>query len=274
MKYWYPALQFILRRPYGIHSPFLYAFAEQCLYASNDQHEFSQLENIRRDLENDHSTITRQDFGAGSRPGFLTKWFEPGSKISKSRPSGEKQEQVCTIAKRSLQRPKYGRLFCRMTRYLDAKNILELGTSFGISAAYFALGNPNASIQTIEACRQSATIAQTVFNKAGLHNIKLHTGRFDKVFPTILNENVRFDMVYIDGDHSYQGIIENYSLIRKHMAPDGVIIIDDIRWSIQMWRAWKEIISNERVSISLDLWRLGIVFFSKKLNKQNIIIGY
>ncbi len=274
MNYLHPLLQYILRRPYGIHSPFLYDFAEQCMYASGDQDAFDHPERFRSDLENNHTTIIRKDFGAGNRQNQLRNLF--GDTSGKVPPAlfHEKAEKVSTVAQRSLQRAKYCRLFYRMARYLNAKNILELGTSFGISTAYFAMGNPSACIHTIEACPQTAAVAQRLFNQAGLSNIRQYTASFREALPSILNETKQFDIVYIDGDHSYRGVTEYFSLVSKHMAPDGVIIIDDIRWSQQMWKAWKHIINSHDVSLSVDLGYIGMAFFLQNLSKENIMMGY
>jgi hypothetical protein len=39
-----------------------------------------------------------------------------------------------------------------------------------------------------------------------------------------------------------------------------------------MQEAWKEIIKDERISISIDLFYFGIVFFNKKISKQNYLL--
>lgn len=270
----YPAIQYILRRPYGIHSPFLYDFAKNCLYAKGNNDTFRYLKRLRRNLTHDHSTITRLDVGAGSRLQHLT--YLLGSTATRAQPGSfiEKTEKVSTIAKRSLQKEKYCRLFYRMATYLRPQHVLELGTSFGISTAYLAMGHPSADIHTIEACPQTAGIAHTVFQKAGLTNIRQYTDTFSDTLPSLCNEITSVDMAYIDGDHTYNGVMENFSLISKHMSTNGVIIIDDIRWSFQMWRAWKDITNNARSRLSLDLGQMGLVFFFENLSKQKTIMGY
>ena len=53
----------------------------------------------------------------------------------------------------------------------------------------------------------------------------------------------------------------NALLEAGHKMADKRIVIDDIYWSEDMNEAWKEIISDDSVAFSIDLFRMGIVFF-------------
>jgi hypothetical protein len=53
-----------------------------------------------------------------------------------------------------------------------------------------------------------------------------------------------------------------------------VILIDDINYSKEMAEAWEEIKLHSKVSISVDLFRMGILFFREGINHKNYAIRY
>ena len=52
------------------------------------------------------------------------------------------------------------------------------------------------------------------------------------------------------------------------------MIIDDIHWSGEMNQAWNEISSHEAISISIDIFDAGILFFKKGMPKSHYIIEF
>jgi predicted O-methyltransferase YrrM len=257
-------LQFVTRKPYGIHSPFLFDFAEKCLYADVNDPAFEGLENIRKELKRSRTFIYVKDFGAGNR---LHSKFRSG-------PLFDRRRSIRGIARRALQNPRYCRLLFRIARYRRPDRILELGTSMGISASYLGAGAPAARVVTLEGCPNISAIARKVFQQAGLNHIELITGPFNEQLPWLLQKGFRPDLVYIDGHHTFEGLLENYFSIREHISPSGVVIIDDIRWSGGMWKAWKEVVSAPEVRLSVDLGKMGLLFFDPGLSKENIVLGF
>ena len=58
----------------------------------------------------------------------------------------------------------------------------------------------------------------------------------------------------------------------KNVHNDSVIIFDDIYWSKDMTDAWWQIIANEKVTLSIDTFQWGMVFFRKEQPKQHFVI--
>lgn len=257
-------IQLVTRKPYGIHSPFLYDFAKNCLYADAKLPEFEKLEDIRNAYKRSKDSIQVSDFGTGAAR-------HAGIRKGQAARYGKR---VGVIARRALQKPRYCRLFYRMARYFKPSSVLELGSSLGISACYLAMGAPEARVITLEGCPETASLARQTFHRAGMPHIELVNGPFVKTLPGLLKTGFSPDLVYIDGDHTYEGLTENFFLLYEHIRPGGVVIIDDIRWSRDMWKAWKEIIGIPDVRLSLDIGPAGILFFDKRLGKENIIMGY
>ncbi len=65
-----------------------------------------------------------------------------------------------------------------------------------------------------------------------------------------------------------------FSLLKEFIGPDSAIIFDDINYSSEMLEAWNEIKSNFQVSVSIDIFQMGLVFFRGGIVKQDYVIRY
>jgi len=257
-------LQFALRKPFGIHSPFCYDFASKCIFSDEKPLDTSFIENQRKKFLNNKSNIEVIDFGKGIR-------------FVKTRNNNEPlryERKVGDIARGSLQSKRMCAMLYRTIRYFAPKTILELGTSLGITTAYLAKAAPQAKLITLEGCPQTASLAENFFRESGLGNIELIRGDFRKTLPGVINKLKAIDLAYIDGGHTYEGLMNNFNAIREHISESSVLIIDDIRWSAEMKKAWLEIAAHSQATLCVDMFRLGIVFFKKGLSKQIIPVAF
>jgi predicted O-methyltransferase YrrM len=241
---------------FGVHAPFLFNLLQEVVYQKSDNKEFVKIENIRKSLLKNHSTIIVRDLGAGSRA-------ENG-----------RQRKIANIAKYSSKPPKYTALIYRIIKYLKPQTILEIGTSFGISTMYMAQANAQANIVTLEGCPATAAIAQQNFDSLQMHNIKLIKGNFDETLPGYLNTNPILDFVFFDGNHRKEPTIRYFNQCIEKAHPDSVFVLDDIHWSEEMEAAWKLIQEDPRSQLCLDFYSFGIVFFKKEVSKESFVIRF
>ena len=121
-----------------------------------------------------------------------------------------------------------GRVLSMISKLIQPKNILEIGTYTGYSAICIAEGlQEHASIDTIDKNEELADLQNKYFEKSGFRNkIIQHVGLALEIIPTIQK---KFDLVFIDADKS------NYSnyfhLIIDKMNKEGVILSDNVLWS-------------------------------------------
>ena len=121
-----------------------------------------------------------------------------------------------------------GRVLSMISKLIQPKNILEIGTYTGYSAICIAEGlQEHASIDTIDKNEELADLQNKYFEKSGFRNkITQHVGLALEIIPTI---HKKFDLVFIDADKS------NYSnyfhLIIDKMNKGGVILSDNVLWS-------------------------------------------
>jgi predicted O-methyltransferase YrrM len=81
-------------------------------------------------------------------------------------------------------------------------------------------------------------------------------------------------LVFIDGNHRKEAVIRYFNRIADMSDNRTVVIIDDINSSRQMAEAWGEIKNHDNVTVSVDIFRMGVVFFRKDLNHFNYVIRY
>jgi predicted O-methyltransferase YrrM len=119
-----------------------------------------------------------------------------------------------------------------------------------------------------------AEIARENFKEAGLKNIRMLTGSFAEVLQEIENGTVKPGLVFIDGNHRKEPLLEYFNRMVNISDENTVIVVDDIYYSREMGEAWNEIKKNKRVSFTLDIYRMGIVFFRSGMTHHDYIIRY
>ncbi|MBL0340435.1 MAG: class I SAM-dependent methyltransferase [Bacteroidetes bacterium] len=240
---------------YSVHSPFVFNLLTQGIYKKNPDAVFTKIETIRKNLLHDKRELQVIDLGAGSSFDGLAK-----------------TRSIKTIAKNFAKAPSYCRLLYRITEYLKPSIMVELGTSLGISAMYQSAGNPSGKLFTLEGCPETAMAAVENFEKNNFNTISCLTGNFNETLPILLNELKVVDYAFIDGNHTYEATINYFELFKKHCHENTVLVFDDINWSSGMKKAWAKIKSDPAVTISLDFFLVGIVFFNKGFSKQDFLL--
>jgi len=239
-----------------IHSPFVFDFYNDILHNKHAFYAYDNVENQRAILLKNTTTIDVKDFGKGS-------------KIFKSN-----KRAVADIAKHVVKQKKYGQLLFRMMNAYAPKNAIELGTSLGISTLYLAMSNAQIPVHTFEGCPATLAIAEGNFKALKQTNIHTHLGPFASTLPNALKELKKVDFCFIDGHHDEAATLNYFELILSHLHNESIVVLDDINWSEGMQKAWKTITQHPRVTVSLDLHQMGIVFFRKEQVKEHFELRF
>lgn len=240
----------------NMHSPFVYDFMLHVLYDKRHFYAYDEIERLRSILLSSDEEMEVTDFGAGGKSGRIIK-----------RPIG-------SILKTSSKPPHQAQLLFRIAEHYQCRNIIELGTSLGISTMYLAASGKKSKVITLEGAPQLAARAQNNFNSLGMKNIEMLTGEFSLTLPLALQKSGNADLIFFDGNHRKEPTLSYFQQSLHAMHEDSVFIFDDIHWSVEMKKAWKIIQANEQVTLSIDLFHLGIVFFRKQLSKQNFTLRF
>jgi len=248
-------INFLLKssNQHGIHSPFVYKLITNCFYDKSTKKWYLKASNFRENLLDDDTIISIQDFGAGSK------------KLQNN------QRKVSKIAKNAGITYKRALLLGRLINYFEVENILEIGTSLGIATSSMNFANPKSNIITLEGCSNTAYVAENSFKKFGIKNINIKTGNFKDTLPAALKNKI-FDCIFFDGNHQKNPTIDYFEQCMHHIHNDSIFIFDDIYWSKGMKEAWNQIKNHPKVTVSIDTFYWGIVFFRKEQPKQHFTI--
>lgn len=240
-RYWINASN---SKGHGIHSPFVFEFVRYVLNDIEQYDSYEKIEAVRKKLLNNNGKIEVEDFGAGSAV------IKTNTRV------------ISKVAASSLKQKKYAQLLYRIVKHYKPGNIVELGTSFGITSSYLASGNPEATLYTLEGASSIAAIAKQNFESLELKNIKLMQGSFDKTLPGLLSTIQKIDLAFIDGNHRKEPTLEYFSQLLNFSTPSTIFILDDIHWSAGMEEAWAAIQQHPSVTLTIDLFFIGLVFIN------------
>lgn len=243
---------------FKVHSPFVFDLVERVFKDNAVYPDYKLIEDLKKKLSKEKSAIKTVDFGKGA-----------GNQVSVS-----SLQKVGSLVKKRSQQKKQGRLLYRLSRYLQPKTILEFGTAAGMSAAYLKLPVPKAQMITMEGCSGMANVAKMTLDDLNIENIEIKVGNFEQVLPEALNSFDTLDLVFFDGNHREKPTLDYFSKCLEKVNENSCFVFDDIHWSPGMEKAWKTLIKNQNITVSIDLFWCGIVFFRKGITKQDFILRY
>jgi predicted O-methyltransferase YrrM len=241
------------KNEHAVHSPFVFSLITKCFYDTKSKPEYSILKNYRKSLLENKKTIEVTDFGAGSRV------FKSNTRV------------VSKIAQTAGITQKRAELLFRITNYFQPENVLEIGTSLGLATAALSLGNLKTKITTLEGCPETAKQAQEQFRKYSFKNIDAVVTEFSAYFNPLQTDR-QYQLVYFDGNHSKQATLDYFELLLPTITNDTVWIFDDIHWSPEMEAAWEIIKNHSKVTVTIDTFQWGLVFFRYEQEKEHFVI--
>lgn len=242
---------------HGIHSPFVFDFIKNVLNDKKNYDCYHLIEKVRTELLHNKRVIEVEDFGAGSL----------------SVPNRKKR--ISDITRSFLKSKKFAQLLFRIANYYKPQTIVELGTSLGITSAYIASANKTSEVYTLEGSKNVAAIAEENFKKIELQNIKLIQGNFEDALPELLSQIKNVDLTFIDGNHRRLPTLQYFQQFLQKVNDQSIFIFDDIHWSAEMEEAWKEIQQHPSVTLTIDLFFTGLIFFRKDFKaKQHFVIRF
>ena len=241
---------------HGVHSPFIFDLVTNVIYSKKHFYSFNKINRIRKKLNENEKTISVRDFGAGSLY------------------SNSSKKKINQIAKQSSKTEKQGELLFRLVNKFAPETILEFGTSFGISGMYLASACAKSQMVTIEASEEIAQIAQKNFDEMNFENVTLLQGTFEDKLTEAIQKLMILHFVFFDGNHRKEPTLAYFNACLKQTMNESVFVFDDIHWSKEMEEAWMEIKNHPEVTVTVDLFFMGIVFFKKEQVKEHFIIRY
>lgn len=241
---------------HGVHSPFVFDLVCKCFYDQTNYPAYTILQEYRNSLLQNKKTIEVTDFGAGSR-------------VFKSNVRAINQ-----IAQNAGISRNDAKLLFRIVNYFQPKNTLEIGTSLGLATSALSLNNFG-EVTTLEGCPNTMAIAKNqlqlhipeVSKKANFVNTE-----FESYLQTLGITPKTQNLIYFDGNHSKEATLNYFELLLPTISNETVWIFDDIHWSAGMEEAWEIIKKHPKVTVTIDTFQWGFVFFRKEQEKEHFII--
>ncbi len=243
---------------YKVHSPFVFDLVEKVLNDKTEYPDYRKIERFKKKIGKSKTVIETVDFGSRAD----------------NKPYKEYFEKVGKIVKKRSQRKKQARLLYRLSRYFRPQNILEFGTAAGISTAYIKAPVPESRMISMEGCASLADVASSNLRQLKIKNVEISIGNFDVTLPHILERFDQLDFVFFDGNHRQEPTLGYFEQCAEKAGENTLFVFDDIHWSPGMEKAWNTIKKDERVTLTIDLFWFGLVFFRKGIEKQDFIIKY
>ena len=242
------------RKGFGIHSPFVFDLITRIL---NKEESYAELDKImawHKGLLRESTLVKRGNFGAGSKR--LKEDLQP----------------VSGIIKNSAIKPKYGRILFQLVQEFQPERILELGTGSGVSTAYLA-GPGSGRILSVEGEKSKHDFATRALKNLGYEHLELVLSEFDDFLQDFQVNSFPF-LAFIDGNHRGDALRHYFRTLLPFCKDDTILVFDDIHWSKDMYRAWKEIVQSEKATLSIDFFFMGILFFKKGRSPQHFVVQF
>lgn len=241
-----------------IHSPFLYNLMQVVFDDARSKwpSSFYEIENLRKQLRNNTERISYEDYGAG---GDIQK---------------EKELTVGSIAGKALKQAKYARFLHRLALHTQSVNLVELGTSLGITTSYLAVGNNQAKVISVEADESIQNIAKRNWKALSLTNIKSYRFDLNRSWFLLSSEMKQIDLLFVDANHRKEAMIRYYLQSLPFIHDKSVVVFDDICWDEATYEAWNILRNRKEVTLSFDIFQLGVLFFDKNLSKEHYTLKY
>lgn len=238
----------------GIHSPFVFELYNKVIKESPKYYEYAPIEQLREQLFRSNESIEVTDLGAGGK--------------------GISNKKVKDIVRKSAISPKKGRLLFRLVNFLQPNNMVEMGTSLGISTLYLHKACPEAELITMEGSPGTSIFAGENFRILKADSIKRVVGDFAVTMPEVIKRLSTIDFVFFDGNHRKEATLEYFHQFLPLASAQCVFVFDDIRWSKGMQEAWKEIVKEPTAKVTIDLFSFGLVLFNTTQEKQHFVLKY
>ncbi|MEJ2006344.1 MAG: class I SAM-dependent methyltransferase [Cyclobacteriaceae bacterium] len=235
---------------HSLHEPFAYNLYQNVIIDQDTDPDFSSIEQIRSSYALKRQKLDLQVLGAASKQG---------------------KRSLRQLALYGSTRPTYARMLYRLTRFMEVSNVIELGTSLGLTSLYLS-NDPGVKLLTLEGDPILIAQAKQQFEGMKRKNITIIGGNIDETFDEALHFSGSVDMIYFDANHRYEPTKHYFEKAKDYIHENSVLVFDDIHWSPEMTRAWNMIKNDRDVTMTVDLYQMGFVFFRPFRRKYNYLL--
>lgn len=233
-------------RGYGIHSPFVFELVTKVIEEKLPYYKYGLVEKVRKIYQTSSKSLSLD-----------------GEEVKVSR-----------LAKQFSMNPSHAQVMFRLVNKFKPKNVVETGMGMGITTMYLAAPDSRINMVTIEKNRPLADFVSSYIRKAGFQNVKVEVGDTLKRLSDVMSTMENLDFLYMGDCRDAEDVEKRLNLCMPKMGEQSVLVVCGIYENESMTEAWRRIQAMEKVRVTLDLFKYGIVIFDGKLQKEDYYLRY
>lgn len=204
---------------------------------------------FRKELSKSEAALDVLDFGAGCPPEGRQVSTTVGDVAKTAGTDRNKALWLRAVVESArLQRPE------------ERLRVLEVGTNLGLGAlSMLHATNGEVDYTGLEG---SPTLVALAEQDLAPWAPRLVCGPFSRTLPEVMRDGPLFDVVFLDGHHEPGILLAQWADLQPALQPGSWVVVDDIRWSRGMHRAWCDLATRPGIR-ALDLFRMGILVLAE-----------
>jgi precorrin-6B methylase 2 len=243
----------------GVNSPYLFEWVRMVMSDKNTYYRWADIEQCRHELLKCRVEIEcASDCSLGAECCMRHRC------------------QVRDVAKRSLQEKPYSQMLFRLVNWLGhdlrtgskGLSLIEIGSGVGLTTAYLAGVDTRDVVLSCDGCEAMVKIARENLEKLGLMNVVCHEGMMPKA---MLDEISEIDIAVVDLVRT-SFTMDYFDSVTQKIHEKSVLVLNNIHYDTASEDLWKQICQDKRVTTTMDLYQMGLVFFDKHYWKRNYIM--
>ena len=221
------------RGGYGVHSPFVFDLLTTVIEEHQLYYCYEQLHTVRLQI------LQRSDkVMYGNREYRVEKLLE----------------------KYGFTEPEH-RLLFRLANRFQPETVFSTGSDFGLTPLYLTAYAADSACIVIEPEPSIASFTRAYLDKYSTASVELR----DDVGK--IPDKIDF-FVWSHFPDNYPFSLQTFDRFLPQIHEGSVMIISGINASMQNRKTWKTICAHPKVTVTIDMLRLGIVFFNPKLYRK------
>jgi hypothetical protein len=228
------------RKGYGVHSPFVYDLITQVIEEKCYFYAYRNISLIRLQLLQNEQFVHYK-----------------GKRIT---------------VKKALRRygisKKEGELLFRLTNYFKPHTILCIGSSLGLIPLYLTRYDSTVQCITLESEPDFANQAMCFLRREENPSLQIQIGSISETVPESIVQFQRIDCIYINKNVEINDLEVIFTQCFPYVHDTAFCVLAGIRSSKEKYHYWKQLCQHPNVTVTIDLFYTGILFFKPDLHKR------
>jgi hypothetical protein len=228
------------RKGYGVHSPFVFDLITNVIEEMMIFYAYHDIAQIRLQLLQKDKPIHYRD----------------------------KKLAVKKVLRQYGISKKEGEFLFRMANHYKPHSILSVGSSMGLAPLCLSRYNSTVQCVTLEEEQDLAEIATHFLNKEKNPSLLIKTGAYEVTIPESIVQLQQIDCIFFGKDVEANNIITIFQQYLPFIHDNTFCVLAGIRSSSEKQHCWKQCCQLPCVTVAVDLFDMGILFFQPKLHKR------